>query len=85
MSVRQTSLEAYQNWVLPDLGDKQTKVYNAIKKLQPCTDKQIAAHLKWEINSVTPRRNELAKKDVIMEAGVVKNDQGRLAMTWKIK
>ena len=42
-----------------DIETKRSKVLNAIKSLGICTDKMIGAYLKWEINKVTPRRNEL--------------------------
>ena len=61
-------------------------VLTAIKKLQPCTDKQIAEFLQWPINRITPRRLELqtngtvalAKKDTDPESK-------RLVSFWKIK
>ena len=81
--ITETSREAY-NSIKPKIGHKQTEVLEAIKELQPCTDKQIARYLDFEINRVTPRRGELYKLDQIEPAGKIKVN-GFNAMTWKIK
>lgn len=81
--ITSTSREAYES-VKPNIGKAQIKVLEAIKQIQPCTDKQIAKHLDWEINRITNRRGELFKLMKIEEAGIVKNDSGRKAMSWKV-
>ena len=80
-----TSLPAYQE-------NKQGKdycrmqVFIAIRKLQPCTDKQISEYLNWPINRVTPRRGELVNNLMVVLA---KRDpdpeSGRLVSYWQIK
>lgn len=42
------------------------QVLIAIKKLQPCTDRQISEYLNWPINRVTPRRGELVDSGVVV-------------------
>lgn len=43
-------------------------VFLTIRKLGVCTDKQIAAALGWEINRITPRRNELVENKLVESA-----------------
>lgn len=81
--ITNTSREAYES-VKPNIGAAQTKVLNAIKEIQPCTDVQIGEYLGWAINRITNRRGELFKLMKIEEAGIVKNDSGRKAMSWKV-
>ena len=51
------------------------QVLIAVKKLQPCNDRQIAEYLKWPINRVTPRRGELEKANLVVCAGKRKDEQ----------
>ena len=81
--VRQTSLLAYLD-AKENIGSKQQTILNVIKDIGPCSDVQIAEHLGYEINRVTPRRGELFKMLRIEEAGKVKNKFNRLVMTWKV-
>jgi predicted ArsR family transcriptional regulator len=81
--IRDTSREAYNS--LDRLNEKQKAVLQIIRKHQPCTDQQIAAILQWPINRVTPRRGELEKKGVIVDAGKTKTSSGRQAHVWRIK
>ena len=60
MSMSKTSLFAYNS--IQELGNKQMEVFEKIVELQPCSIKTIAESLNWEINRVTGRVNELAKK-----------------------
>lgn len=80
--MRQTSLLAYAE-AKKSLGNNQKIVLEAIQELAPCNDKQIAEHLGWPINSVTPRRGELFKKDRIVEAYIAKDFTGRSCTYWK--
>lgn len=83
MSVAFTSKAAYDS--VQELGNKQAEVLEKIEELQPCSNKDIARSLKWEINRVTGRVNELAKKGLIKSERVARNDAGRLEKLWEIK
>ena len=83
MIVRDTSIEAYLD--LKYLNKKQQVVHDTIRAIEPCTDQQIADSLGWPINRVTPRRGELEKKDIIIDAGKVRGPSGRYAHVWRIK
>lgn len=78
--VRSTSLEVYRG---VKLNRNQKLVYEAIEDLFPCSDKDISKYLGWPINSVTGRRNELVKKEKIVEAYVAKDLTGRKVTFWK--
>lgn len=78
-----TSLFAYGT--IQDLNNKQSEVFEKIEELQPCSNKDIARALNWEINRVTGRVNELAKKGLIKSEKVAKNNIGRLEKLWEIK
>jgi len=64
-AMQSTSLEAYFNYVLPDIGDKQREVLRAFidNPSMTFTNRELACELGWEINSVTPRVYELRGKD----------------------
>lgn len=83
MSLANTSLLAYSS--IQELGNKQMEVYEKIVELQPCSNKTIAEALSWEINRVTGRVNELAKKGLIKSEKVARNGNGRLEKLWEIK
>lgn len=83
MSVVFTSRLAYES--VQELGNKQIEVLGKIEELQPCSNKQIAESLGWEINRVTGRVNELAKKGLIKSEKVRRNNIGRLEKLWEIK
>lgn len=63
--MRATSLIAFSE-LLEDLGFKEMQVFQAIKRLQPCSDKMIAKYLGWKINCVTGRRNSLVHYHMII-------------------
>ena len=82
--VTETSLQAWDG-IKDNLGFKQRAVYAKLKEIQPATDVMIAKALHWPINTVTPRRGELAQKfKMVGVAFVGKNDQGRSAIFWKV-
>ena len=83
MSMSFTSMKAYDS--LQELGNKQSEVFEKIEELQPCSNKDIAKSLNWEINRVTGRVNELAKKGLIKSEKVARNNIGRLEKLWEIK
>lgn len=78
--IRSTSLEAYRG---VKLNKNQRVVYEAVQDIYPCSDKDIAKYLNWPINSVTPRRGELFKKEKITDAYIAKDQTGRKVTFWK--
>lgn len=85
MAVTQTSMLSYFNEVQPKLGKNQQLVLEALEEIFPATNKQIAKHLGWEINSITPRVGELRTKKKVVKAFVGKDESGRSAIFWKPK
>lgn len=83
MSMSKTSLFAYNS--IQELGNKQMEVFEKIVELQPCSNKTIAESLNWEINRVTGRVNELAKKGLIKSEKMTRNGIGRLEKLWEVK
>lgn len=83
MTVAITSKIAYAS--IDNLGDKQREVLEKIEEIQPCSNKQIARSLGWEINRVTGRVNELAKKGFIKCAGMAMGETGRPEKVWEVK
>ena len=69
--MQQTTLYSYAMIISEpvELGRKQKQVYNAIKVLGTTTDRQLSKFLNWSINTVTPRRGELAKLGIIEKCG----------------
>lgn len=83
MSTSYTSRLAYAS--INSLGNKQSEVLAKIEEIQPCSNKQIATSLKWEINRVTGRVNELAKMGLIKSERMARNSVGRLEKLWEVK
>ena len=77
------SLVAYFG-IQPRLGNKQREVLESLMELNVATDREICNHLKWEINRITNRRGELLKKNLIVSAGLKRNEYGNLVEMWKI-
>lgn len=82
--IQQTSIEAYKS-ILPELGEKQREVFEVIVKHPGMSNHDIARFLGWEINTVTPRVNELRNMGVI-EYHSTKVDRitNRNVMTWEV-
>ena len=84
------SLLAYEK-IIPELGERQLKVYNAIKKLEYCTNAMIAKELNLPINTITPRTHELRHKEINGIFLVVRSHISRCPVTknvaqyWKIQ
>jgi DNA-binding MarR family transcriptional regulator len=74
-------MEAYQE-VKVSLGRNQKLVLEALEEIFPASNKQIAKHMGWEINSVTPRIFELRKKKKVTKAFIGKDASGRSATFW---
>ena len=82
MGIQQTSLEAYVSIVF-DLSNKQQRVYQLIKRLQPCSNKQISEYSRLAINSITPRVLELRKKGIVSNQGTrICPVTGKREMLW---
>lgn len=79
-----TSLFSYLNFVKPNLSDRQKEVYDAMRMYgRAFTDKELATFMGFEINRITPRRGEIAKKGLIQKAGTVLQN-GRPATLWEM-
>ena len=63
--MRDTSLLAWSD-VKQQLGERQKKVYDAIKTLGCPTNLEISKYLKIPINSITPRTNELVEQGLVV-------------------
>ena len=83
MSMAYTSILAHNS--IKELGNKQMEVLIKIEEIQPCSNKDIAKALRWEINRVTGRVNELAKLGYIKSEKMARNNIGRLEKLWEIK
>ncbi len=82
-----TSFEAYEE-VKKKLGYKQMRVLEAIQiHAYAITNSELAEYLKWSINTVTPRTNELVniKKIVKEDCKRICRITGRTAIAWRIK
>lgn len=86
MSVRDTSIEAY-NELAPILGDKQLLVLKTIAKAKrPVNNHEIASHLVLPINTITPRTNELLSMDKVELAFKATYPvTGRKVCYWRVK
>lgn len=80
MTQAATSILAYDSIV--SLGEKQAEVLEKIEELQPVSNKQIARALRWEINRVTGRTNELHKLGLVRSEEMARNENGRLEKLW---
>ena len=85
--MQSTSLEAYRN--LGRLGEKQHAVHQMILSANrlgyDMTDKELSRALKWEINTVTPRRNELVKMGLVVRSQIREcSVTGRRVIAWKV-
>lgn len=85
MTVSQTSLEAYHSLDAGELAATQAEIYYAISRNPYMSNRDLAKMLGREINTVTPRTNELLQMGYI-ERGDRKLDEvtGRYAYTYRI-
>lgn len=83
MGVQQTSILAWLD-VQPKLSNKQKEVMEALEEIQPADNRMLAKHLRWEINTITPRVNELRKKNRIERAYVGEGASGKLVNFWQV-
>ncbi len=82
-NVQQTSLLAYKE-AKQKLNQKQNIVLYTLQQIHPATNLDIAHHLGWAINSVTPRVHELRAKKLVVEAKkAIDPRTGRKSMFWR--
>lgn len=82
--IQETSTEAY-NDVKPELGIRQTVVFEGLKKLQEATNLEISVNLNIPINQVTPRIFELRQMGLVREKEKREcKISGRKAIAWEI-
>lgn len=82
--IRDTSIESY---LKVPLGKRQGEMLRAFQAAptRVWTDRQLAKFLRWPINTVVPRRNELAAKGLIVEAGWIFDSETKRRVTlWQI-
>lgn len=84
-NIQQTSMESY--WSLGDkIGKRQQLVLDALKKLGTANNRQLKDFLGLEINTITPRVNELRKKHLVEESHKAEDPiTGKLTIFWRCK
>jgi len=82
MGVRATSRASYRK-LKNKLGEKQQELYNALREIEPASDRDLALKLDWSISHITPRRGELLKYGYIVNAGKKFDiETGRNVLAW---
>jgi len=82
--IQQTSLESYKA-ILPELSNKQQIVFEVIAKHPGMSNHDISRFLHLEINTVTPRVNELREMGFVDYRGdKLDRATNRNVMTWEI-
>lgn len=66
------------------LTGARLKVFEAIFDLKLATDREIALHLGWEINRVTPRRGELQRLGLVKFVGQKPGQYGQPNDVWAV-
>lgn len=84
MAVKDTSLQAFAS-IQDHLSWCRSKVLGAIKELGEAPNKEIAKYLKWEINRVTPRTNELVKSKLVEGEKKYYRKSKKTVYYWKLK
>jgi hypothetical protein len=80
---RDTSKKAYKEEVVGTLSRRHAQVLTALEFLKEATNSELAIHLDWSINRVTPRVLELRTAGKVFDTGKRKcKVTGRLAHTW---
>ena len=83
INAQQTSIEAYHN--LTNLTGKRQEVYRAIRSLGNACNLDIAYHLKWAINRITPRVKELRELCVVEEyRRAITPRTGKRVIFWRV-
>jgi len=66
-------------------NNKQQQVVLAISHLSSATNRELATHLGWEINSVTGRVNELMHKSLVTSNGTkLDTNTNRTVTLWEL-
>lgn len=85
--VQDTSIKAFME-IKHRIGEKQQQLLNVFYEnpAKDFSDKELAEkYLHWPINTVTPRRNELAKKGILKKSRKKQcRYTGRTVWAWKI-
>jgi len=82
---RDTSKKAYKEEVVGTLSRRHAQVLIALEFLKEATNSELAMHLDWSINRVTPRVLELRTAGKVFDTGKRKcRVTGRLAHTWAV-
>jgi transcription initiation factor IIE alpha subunit len=83
MTIQPTSLVSYYE-ILPNLGKRQKMVLEVIENNPEITNTEIAAQLKFPINSITPRVFELRKKGLVCISRIRKcKVTGKNVIAWQ--
>jgi transcription initiation factor IIE alpha subunit len=77
-----TSAAAADSLTPKTLNAMQRRVYEFICR-RPSTDEEIADELAMNPSTVRPRRGELARRGLIVEAGTRRTASGRMATIWR--
>lgn len=84
--IQDTSQRAYEHDVIPTLGERQAEVLRVLGELGEATNSELAVHLNWSINRVTPRCLELRKLGKVVDVGKrACRITGRLAYVWAVQ
>ena len=68
---------------LTKIGDKQTKVLEAINSLGKCSAYEVSKYLGWDINRITGRINELEKLGKIKSCSIKIGLYGKPVKVWE--
>jgi len=77
-----TSAAAADSLTPTTLNALQRRVYEFLCRT-PSTDEEITNELEMNASTVRPRRIELARRGLIVEAGTRRTSSGRMATIWK--
>ena len=77
-----TSAAAADSLAPATLNAMQRRVYELLCR-RPSTDEEIADELSMNPSTVRPRRGELARRGLIVEAGTRRTSSGRMAVIWR--
>lgn len=81
MGVRETSRESYKK--ITKLGEQQQIVFDAIKLLEPCSDRDISKHTGIQVSQINGRRGELVHFGFVVEHGrKYDTETKRNVLTW---
>jgi predicted ArsR family transcriptional regulator len=79
-----TSAAAADSLDATTLNAMQRQVLEFLRRHGPSTDEQIATGLGMNPSTERPRRIELARRGLVIEAGVRKTASGRKATVWRV-